>query len=99
MMQIGAVRVLVLDGLVTMHVSVLAAHGRIVRMRVVTVVVAMRVFVLERFVTVQMAMLFGGVKVHGEPERERRCDDQRRAIALARRERQHCSDERCHRKQ
>jgi len=61
MMEVGAVRMIVLDRFVPVRMTVLADHGRIVRVRVMTVVVAVCVIVLERVVVMPMMVGLGDV--------------------------------------
>ena len=60
--QIGSVLVVVLQGLVVMRMRVLSDEGRIVHVDVMTVIVAMRVIVIDGFVPVSMPMTFGQVQ-------------------------------------
>src|SRR5690242_20497484 len=53
-MQVGEMRVRVLDGLVAMGMRVLAFGHRVVRVIVVSVVVAVRVLVIDRAVTMRV---------------------------------------------
>lgn len=58
-MQVGRVIVRVLDVLVTMPMRVLAGDRRIVSVRVVPVVVAVRMLVVDRFVDVRVGVALG----------------------------------------
>ena len=58
-MQIWRMIVVVLERFVAMQVSVFAHDFRLVRVQVMAVVVAMRVFVFERFVPVDVLVSLG----------------------------------------
>ena len=81
-MGVGAVRVLVLEVLVTVRMAVHARHRRLVDMQVVPVVVRMGVLVLERIVAVAVVMAFGDVQVDGGTERCRGDRDEMEATAV-----------------
>lgn len=76
MMHVSAMRVLVLQLLVQVHVTVNADEGGIVSVRVMLVIVTMRVFVRDRLVPVTVAMALGDVQPHrgDEAGRKRRAD-------------------------
>lgn len=66
--EVGSVVVGVRDQLVMMGVGVLANDPRIMHMIVVTVVVTVRVLVIDRFVHVLVGVSLGEVQVHADPE-------------------------------
>ena len=76
--NVFAVRVNVIDRLVAMRVGVLTDDGLGVRVGVMAVVVAVRVIVLHRRVTVRVFVALGGVNddARGE-EQARGCDTPR----------------------
>jgi hypothetical protein len=61
MVEVSTVRMIVLDRFVPVRMAVLPDHGWIVRMRVMTVVVAVCVIVLECTVEVPMMVGLGDV--------------------------------------
>jgi hypothetical protein len=67
--QIGRVLVIVFERVMPMPVRVLALDGWVVRVRVVTVVVPMRVLVLHGCVPMAMRVTFG----HMQPDSQREC--------------------------
>lgn len=91
-MQVRAMRVLMLEGFVAVRVAVLARHRRYVNVQVVAVIVRVGVFVLEGFVAVAVAMAFGDVQVDGAAEQRRGGRDEMQAATVAEPER----DDRAH---
>jgi hypothetical protein len=67
-MEIGAVGVRVLGRVVQMGMAVRSEHRGGVRVRVVSVIVPMRVLVLDRHVPVSMVMPLRDVQVDGHAE-------------------------------
>jgi hypothetical protein len=70
-MQVRCVVVLVFDAVVPVPMRVLAGDNGIVDVEVVTVVVAMRVLVLEPLVNMTMRMMLGEMKKDSDPESDR----------------------------
>ncbi len=96
-MEVGRVLVIVLDPVVHMHVGVRADQRRIVAVRVVTVVVEMRVLVLDRLVHVAVAVALGDVQVDTETEQAGRGDGQGSGVAISECPAERCTDERSQR--
>ena len=69
--NVGSVRVFVTASIVVVGVAVLADDRRVMDVIVMTVVVPMRVFVIQRLVRVPVAMGFGQMQVHAEGEQQR----------------------------
>src|SRR5580658_2804554 len=80
--EVGAVRVLVPLRLVGVPMTLLAAGGRIMGMVMVTVIVPVRVLVLDRFVHVPVSMVLGDVKVDTHREEQERADGRKGRPAL-----------------
>lgn len=82
MMNVRAVRVIVLDPVMSMGVGVFADEGGIVDMVVVSVVVPVGVLVLERLVGMPVSVALGEVQVDAKPEQRRRHGGERaRAVS------------------
>jgi hypothetical protein len=92
--DVRAVRMLVLRTLVHVRVAVLAGNQGRVRMVVVTVVVPVRMLVIQRRVPVAMMMRLGRVKVDGDGEERARGDDDPGVVSVADRIGQRGSHER-----
>jgi hypothetical protein len=92
-MEIGAVRVMVLESLVPVRVAVDAGKRRIVRVEVMAVVVPVRVLVRDGLVAVGVAVRLRRVEPGGDREGGGRRRDQRRLAAIAQRERARRADE------
>ena len=69
--QVGGVRVLVRASIVLVAMAVFAEHWWSMHVVMMAVVVPMRVFVLERFMAVAMAVFFGQVQVHADGKAQR----------------------------
>jgi hypothetical protein len=91
--QVGSVRMVVRLGFVPVRMAVLAGEWRIVRVMMMTVVVAMNVLVLDWLVRVLVPVLFGQVQVNGEREQEGRRGQWKSPYVLAHRGRQGRPDE------
>src|SRR5262245_6120957 len=75
-----------------------AGERRIVCVKVMAIVVAMQMIVLDRFVRVTMPVSLAGVEVDPEPE-QRSCRDRKRTgVPVAKCPRESGPDERCERK-
>ena len=68
MVNVGAVRVLVDARFVAVRVAVFAAHWRIMMMIVMSVVVAVRVLVVQRLVRVAVPVTLRQMEVHADAE-------------------------------
>lgn len=66
MVQIRRVIMVVLQLLVTMMMRVFTGHGRIMGVKMMAVVVSVRVFVLERFVSMAVLVPFSEMQVRAE---------------------------------
>jgi hypothetical protein len=81
--DVHAVRVLVLPALVHVRVAVLANDQGRVQMVVVTVVVPVRMLVIHRRVPMAMMMRLGRVKVDGDGEKRARGEDDHGVVSIA----------------
>lgn len=70
-MEIGTMRMLVWGSLMLMNVVVLPDDEGRVDMKVMTVIMTMRVLVLDRFMGVAVSVSLGEVKVDADPEQSR----------------------------
>ena len=96
-MNVGGVLVLVLDALVTMHMRVLSDERRVMDVRVVAVIVAMKVLVLERFVNVPVSVFLADMEIHAQREHPGSCDRERSRVTIAERPCEGGADERSER--
>ena len=93
MMQIGRVRVVVLDACMLMQMTMAPAHRRVVRVVVVTIVVAMRVIVLEGVVDVRVRVLLAQMEHDAEGEERAREGGEEADLPIAERQRHDRADE------
>lgn len=92
--EVGRVVVVVLDRVVVMRMRVLAGERRVVAVRVMAVVMAMHVVVLDGGVEVAMVVALGQVEVDAEREQQRGACGPRTRPAIAERHRERGADER-----
>lgn len=78
---------LVLERVVVMRVGVGADNGRMVRVMVVAIVVAVSVLVVQRFVLVTVRVVLGHVEVGGKTKQAGGQRNQRGSVSIAQRER------------
>ena len=82
-MQIGAMRVVVLERVVMVGVRVRAEHRRVVRVIVVPVIVGVRVLMVQRRVAMPVLVTLGNVKIGSDPEDGTCQSDELRAATIA----------------